>query len=227
MSKKLFVTGTGTDVGKTYISALLLKKMNEYKLNCAYFKAAMSGNARDKDGNLVPGDAEFVKKISGIEQPVSKMCPYVYENAFSPHLASRLEGNPVDFKVVSEWFDKTCSDYDFVLMEGSGGITCPIDFDKKELYLDEIVKSLGLSSVIVADAGLGTINYVLLTVNYMKSKNLKINGLIFNHYHPGNVMEEDNIFMCEHLTGIKTVAKVKDGDDSIEITKEKLISLFE
>ena len=77
------------------------------------------------------------------------------------------------------------------------------------------------------DAGLGTINYVLLTVNYMKSKNLKINGLIFNHYHPGNVMEEDNIFMCEHLTGIKTVAKVKDGDDSIEITKEKLISLFE
>ena len=112
-------------------------------------------------------------------------------------------------------------------MEGSGGITCPIDFDKKELYLDEIVKSLGLSSVIVADAGLGTINYVLLTVNYMKSKNLKINGLIFNHYHPGNVMEEDNIFMCEHLTGIKTVAKVKDGDDSIEITKENLISLFE
>ena len=63
MSKKLFVTGTGTDVGKTYISALLLKKMNKYKLNCAYFKAAMSGNVRDKDGNLVPGDAEFVKKI--------------------------------------------------------------------------------------------------------------------------------------------------------------------
>ena len=61
----------------------------------------------------------------------------------------------------------------------------------------------------------------------MKSKNLKINGLIFNHYHPGNVMEEDNIFMCEHLTGIKTIAKVKDGDDSIEITKENLISLFE
>ena len=57
MSKRLFITGTGTDTGKTYITALLLKKLNESGYNCAYYKAAMSGNERDSKGALIPGDA--------------------------------------------------------------------------------------------------------------------------------------------------------------------------
>ncbi|MGM9534948.1 MAG: ATP-dependent dethiobiotin synthetase BioD, partial [Intestinibacter sp.] len=95
MSKKIFITGTGTDVGKTYVTGLILKKLNENGLNPAYYKAAMSGNERDLEGRLIPGDAVNVKEISKIEQPLDEMCPYVYENAVSPHLASRIEGNHV------------------------------------------------------------------------------------------------------------------------------------
>ena len=65
MAKGLFVTGTGTDIGKTYISALLLKRLNEAGLSCAYFKAAMSGNERLPNGELIPGDAKLVKSVSG------------------------------------------------------------------------------------------------------------------------------------------------------------------
>ena len=83
-TRALFVTGTGTDVGKTYVTALLLKKLRELGHNPAYYKAAMSGNQRRPDGSLIPGDARFVQKVSGITQPLEEMCPYVYEAAVSP-----------------------------------------------------------------------------------------------------------------------------------------------
>ena len=96
MSKAVFITGTGTDMGKTYLSGLIVKKLAQAGKNPAYYKAAMSGNDRRADGSLIPGDALFVKEMSGISQSLDDMCPYVYENAWSPHLASRVEGNPVD-----------------------------------------------------------------------------------------------------------------------------------
>lgn len=90
MGKGIFVTGTGTDVGKTYVTGLIIKKIKENGMTPGYFKAAMSGNEREEDGTLIPGDALWVKNVSGISQSVEEMCPYVYEHAYSPHLASRL-----------------------------------------------------------------------------------------------------------------------------------------
>ena len=66
MAKALFVTGTGTDVGKTYISALMSKALREAGLNAAYYKAAVSGNVRRPDGTLIPGDARFVREYAGL-----------------------------------------------------------------------------------------------------------------------------------------------------------------
>lgn len=227
MSKKIFITGTGTDVGKTYVSGLILKKLNESNISCGYYKAAISGNDTDSNGVLIPGDAKFVKDISGINQDIKKMCPYVYKTAVSPHLASRIEGNPVDIEVVKKGFYEVTNEYDYVTMEGSGGILCPIDYDNNKLFLWELVKELGLATIIVADAGLGTINSVGLTVEFMKQKGISVKGIIMNHYHEGDLMEEDNIRMCEELTGIKVIAKVSDNDNDLNIDSEYLISLYE
>jgi len=226
MSKTLFITGTGTDVGKTYVTALILKKLRELQHLAAYYKAAMSGNNRAPDGTLIPGDALYVKKISGIQQPTEKMCPYVYETAVSPHLAARLEGNPVDPDVILRDFDLLCRQYDYVVAEGSGGILCPLRFDKQELYLEDFIKAENLSCIIVADAGLGTINSVVLTAEYMKSRGIKARGIIFNHFEPDNRMHKDNLYMCEHLTGLKVIACVKNGDPNLEISAEALMNLF-
>ena len=67
MSKNIFVTGTGTEIGKTYVAGLLVKKLREAGEKSAYYKAAMSGNDKDADGNLIPGDAKFVKELAGID----------------------------------------------------------------------------------------------------------------------------------------------------------------
>lgn len=227
MSKGLFITGTGTDLGKTYIAGLIVKKLADAKQSAAYYKAAMSGNDRRTDGSLIPGDALFVQKTAGISQPLEEMCPYVYEHAYSPHLASRIEGHPVQMDVVKAGYYKVCSAYDFVTMEGSGGILCPICFDEAKIQLEDVIKELHLPSILIADAGLGTINSVVLTVEYMKAKNLPVKGIIYNHYHGNDVMEDDNIFMCEYMTGLSTLAKVKDGDTELAMDVQDLMALYE
>lgn len=227
MSKGLFITGTGTDLGKTYIAGLIVKKLADAKQSAAYYKAAMSGNDRRADGSLIPGDALFVQKTAGISQPLEEMCPYVYEHAYSPHLASRIEGHPVQMDVVKARYYKVCSAYDFVTMEGSGGILCPICFDEAKIQLEDVIRELHLPSILIADAGLGTINSVVLTVEYMKAKNLPVKGIIYNHYHGNDVMEDDNIFMCEYMTGLPTLAKVKDGDTELAMDVQDLMALYE
>lgn len=226
MAKKIFVTGTGTDVGKTYVTGLICKKLKEAELSAGYYKAAMSGNDRDADGKLIPGDAAFVKNISGIEQSLSSMCPYIYETAVSPHLASKLEGGPVDLSVVKNGFDAVCEKYDYVTMEGSGGILCPIRFDDKVTMLEDVIKELDLDCILIADAGLGTINSVVLTHEYMKNRGLIIRGIIFNNYVAGDVMHEDNIKMCQHMTGLPVLALVADGDQDLDIDIDVLIGIY-
>lgn len=227
MSKKLFITGTGTDVGKTYVTGLILKKLHESGKNAAYYKAAMSGNVRDSAGRLIPGDALQIKTMSGIAQPLESMCPYVYEAAVSPHLASRMEGNPVELSLVRQTFQRVCRQYDYVTMEGSGGILCPLRFDEEKLLLDDLVKELNLSSLIVADAGLGVINSMVLTAEHMRAKGLAVKGMIFNNYHPGDPMEEDNRFMCEAMTGLKVLACVRRGDTELAMDADALALLYE
>ncbi|HJB27580.1 MAG TPA: dethiobiotin synthase [Candidatus Blautia faecavium] len=227
MSKNIFITGTGTDVGKTYVTGLILKTLKEGGMNPAYFKAAMSGNQRAADHTLIPGDALHVKEISGISQPLGEMCPYVYEHAVSPHLASRLEGNPVKMDRVLEAFHTLCRKYDTVTVEGSGGILCPICYDEEDIRLPHLISALDLSCLLVADAGLGTINDVGLTAFYMKAHGIPLKGIIFNRFQPGNLMHEDNLKMCQELTGVKVIACVKEGGSSLSITSDQLEAFYE
>ena len=165
MSKKIFITATGTDIGKTFITALIVKKLRDAGYNAGYYKAALSG-AEITENGLIPGDAYYVNKVANINETMNNLVSYVYKEAVSPHLASKIEGNPVEMNKVVEAFNNALSKYDYLTMEGSGGIVCPIRYDNKKIMLEDIIKELGLSTIIIADAGLGTINYVVLTIEY-------------------------------------------------------------
>lgn len=225
---KLFVVGTGTDIGKTYVSGLLVKRLCKAGINAGYYKAAMSGNIRDGKGGLVPGDAVTVKKMSGIVQPVEEMCPYVYEKAYSPHLAARFEHREIDMDVVEEGFRRVCARYDFITAEGAGGIVCPLRYEPEgaDIRLEDIIRSFDIPCLIVADAGLGTINHVTLTAEYMKRRDIDVRGIILNRFHPDNVMEEDNLRMCEIYTGLEVIACVGENDKEIDITEEKMEKIY-
>lgn len=227
MSKQLFITGTGTDVGKTYVTGLVVKKLRQAGKHAAYYKAAMSGNQRRTDATLVPGDAVQVQRMSGIGQRLEEMCPYVYETPVSPHLAAKIEGNPVNMRKILADYDDICRTYDYVTVEGSGGIICPLRFDEQKIFLEDFIKARNMPCLMVADAGLGTINAVVLTAAYMKARGISVRGIILNRFDPKSLLHQDNRQMCEYMTGLDVVACVKDGDSDLDISMEVLEELYQ
>lgn len=134
MGRGLFITGTDTDVGKTYVTALLVKTLRSAGYDVGYYKAAISG-AR----TVEESDAGFVNRFAQICEPEDMLLSYLYQNAVSPHLAARIEGNPVEKDVIMGAWERVTAAYPYVTMEGSGGIMCPIRHDEKRCIIWKIL----------------------------------------------------------------------------------------
>ena len=220
--KGLYILGTGTDVGKTYITALWLKALREAGHDVAYYKAAVSGAP-----SISESDAGYVKQVAGLSQADDTLLSYVFDEAVSPHLAARHEGKVIDRTVVNKNFCHVARAHAYTTVEGSGGIICPLHVTDTELYmLEDVVKDLNLPTIIVATAALGTINSTVLTIHYLQSKGIPVKGIIVNHY-TGNPMEEDNCVMIERLTGIPVLDRVGPGQTSLHMDVDAMLSCYE
>lgn len=225
MSRALFVTATGTDAGKTYVAALIVKRLRAAGISAGYYKAALSG-AEERGGKLVPGDADFVARESGMAEAPESLVSYVYKNPLSPHLAAQIEGNPPELDVIKRDFALALKKYDYLCVEGCGGIVCPIRWDDKRLMLEDIIKACGLSVVIVSPSGLGSINSAVLTAGHARASGIDVRGIIMNGYDETQLMHRDNKKMIEELTGVRVAACVKRGDLELDIPVAELCGLF-
>lgn len=225
--KSIFITATGTDIGKTYVSGLMVKKFRDLGLNCGYYKPALSGAIKQQDGSLLPGDCDFVVKTSGLNVKPMDCVTYCFEEAVSPHLAAERQGVRIEKSVIKSEFQKREAIYDYLVVEGAGGITCPFNMKEEVLLLPDVIKAMGLDILIVADGGLGTINSVLLTVEYAKQQGLNIKGLILNNFDENNFMHLDNKKQIERLTGINVIVTIKKGDKDLDISKDDLLKIWE
>ena len=224
MTKAVFITAVGTDAGKSYISGLLVKKLREIGLNAGYYKPVLSGTD-EYDG--IPGDVDFVLKTAKINANPFDLVSFVYKNAVSPHFAARIEKKPVDLCKIKSDFERIKQHYDYIVIEGAGGITCPLKLETDgRILLTEVIKLLGADILIVAPASLGTINSTLLTVEYAKNHAIEPKGIILNHFDENNNMHSDNMAAIEDLTRVKVIAALPAGADNIEIDKNVLLSVF-
>ncbi len=210
-----FVTATGTDVGKTFVTALLVKKWRDSGIDAGYYKAALSG-AELRDGKWIAGDADYVKTIAKLPDSQEELVSYIYKEAVSPHLAARKEGNPVELAKVKADFVAASTRHKFLFAEGSGGIICPIRYDSQKIFLEDIIKTLDLPILIVTTAALGSINSCVLTVEYARAHGLKIRGIIVNRYKDSE-MERDNICMMQEMTGLDILAKIPEGASDLGV----------
>ena len=177
-TKSLFITATGTDIGKTYVSGLIVKKMRDCGFNCGYFKPVLSGAYKCGE-KLIPGDCEFVVKTANLVINPMDCLSYCFEEAVSPHLASERKGIIIETDKIIKKYESLSEQYDYILTEGAGGITCPIRVNNGKYYLmSDLIKDLNQKVLIIADGGLGTINSVLTTVEYIKNRNIEIKGII-------------------------------------------------
>lgn len=208
MAKGVFIVGTDTDVGKTIVTAGLIHVLRNNGYNATYFKAALSGALQIGD-ELIPGDTKLVSEVSNLEEAYENITPYVYRAAVSPHLAAKLENNPMDLDVISKKYAYLKEKYDFIIAEGSGGIVCPLIDDERGLYtLENLIKDLNMSVIIVARAGVGTINHSVLTIKYIEALGIKIRGIIINNYKE-DLICDDNINMIEKMTKVPIIGKFK------------------
>lgn len=229
MAKGIFIVGTDTDVGKTIVTAALMYVLRSSGYNATYFKAALSG-ALEEGNKLIPGDTKLVSKVSNLKEAYENITPYVYKTPVSPHLAAKIENNPIDLDIVKEKYSYLKKNYDYIVGEGSGGIVCPLIYNEKELYmLEDLIKDLNMSVIIVARAALGTINHTVLTVRYIESLGIKIKGIIINNYKE-DFLCDDNINMIEKLTNIPIIGKLKNiedlNDNMIEVIRRNADKAF-
>ena len=226
MGKALFVTGTGTDIGKTYVTGLIVKCLRDAGLSAGYYKAALSGAEVAADGTLLPGDALHVARVAGLDA-ADVTVSYVYRDAVSPHLAAQIEHRLMDFAKVAEDYRRAKERTDYLTVEGSGGIICPLRWDDDEhVVLDDLAVRLGLAALVVADAGLGTINAAVLTAEHLHARGIPLRGFIFNNWQ-GGLMQEDNVRMVEEITGAHVLARVPHGATELPMGADALAALYE
>jgi dethiobiotin synthase len=157
-----FVTGTDTNVGKTFVSALLVSGLQGH-----YWKPIQSG--------LEPcTDREWVKEKTGL--PSEHFFPetYLFKEPVSPHLAAQLENIAIDFETIKLPKQKS---WRHLIVEGAGGLMVPVN---GSLFVVDLIKHLNLPALVVARSTLGTINHTLLTVEKLREKKIDVLGVIMN-----------------------------------------------
>lgn len=213
--KGFFVAGTDTDVGKTFVSSLLVQALKSIDIDPYYFKPVASGGTVDIDA---------VRKFGEMDE-TSSDCPIVFETPCSPHLASELEERPIDKNIILQSCLEVLENKDFPLIEGAGGTIVPIlrsGFDLHDLMLE-----LDLPVILVTKTGVGTINHTMLTLEFMKMIGIKVAGIVFNGYEAGPY-EIDNIKLIHsrcHLPILGVIPKL-DTEPTTEIMKQLAINLL-
>ena len=176
----LFITGTDTEIGKTIVTAGLLRALRLRGVDAVSMKPIQTG-AEKRGGALVAPDLEFHCAVSGYnpkpEFRRKRLAPYCYEPACSPHLAARLAGEYPDMDYIAECKEKLLDKHELVLVEGAGGVMAPVDESRT---MRDLMKKLRLPVVLVARRGLGTINHSLLSLLALKDAGLDVFGIVFN-----------------------------------------------
>jgi len=206
MRRALFVTGTGTDVGKTIVTASLLRALRQRGINAATMKPVQTG-AYLHDGHFVAPDLEVHWRGADWTPPAeqhSLMAPFLYEHACSPHLAARESGRPIDTGTILAAADKLLEQYELLLIEGAGGLMVPLG---EQRMMPELIRELDCPTLLVAMTGLGTINHTLLSVNQLQSDGREIAGIVYCQTAPAEdpAIEADNPPMIEKLSACPTL----------------------
>ncbi len=196
MSQTFFVTGTGTDIGKTYVTSLLAEYTTARGLSTAVMKPAQTGMTDPRNGDL----GKVKERAPGIlDLPMELACPYCLEFESSPHLAAELAGVEIDLQKIASAYSEIRKRFnpDVILLESAGGIYVPLN--QREIMAD-IPARLGIPVIIVADAALGTINHTVLTINELRRRDVEVRGVIVNRVpdDPG-ILIRDNFKMIEKL----------------------------
>ena len=222
MNKGIFITGTDTGVGKTFVAAGLIAAMMEKGLDVCPMKPVESG-CKERKGELIPADAMALLKASGANESVELINPYRLKHPLAPSVAAEIEDVRINRKKIISAYTRLSEKYDLTIVEGAGGVMTPIY--GKYLFLD-LAGDLALPVVIVARPGLGTINHTLLTIEALRSRGLDVFGVIINSAEKSKkgLSEKTNPAVIEELGKVRVLGIVPFSIKTVNFTTRKIFN---
>ena len=170
-----FITGTGTEVGKTVVTALLTLGLNHKGIRCYPVKPVASGGVWI-EGELISDDAVQYQRLAKLSEPLKQLNPFCLEYPASPHFAAEWANTVIPVQQLIDETKTTAERYDAVLIEGAGGWLVPL---QDKVLMRDMAREFGLPIIVVAANVLGTINHTLLTVESIRQSGQTVAGVIF------------------------------------------------
>ncbi len=202
----LFITGTDTGVGKTVVTAALLAWLRQQGHNAGIMKPIETG----VDGecrSAAHSDALFLMEAGGIEDDLSEVCPVRLQPAASPYQAAMIENRTIEMQALLAAYRKLAGKYDWMLVEGIGGVQVPITRDTGVV---DLMRDFALPAVVVTHHQLGTLNHTLMTLDTLKRNHISVKGVIFNRTGPGELdaIERDQPRILTELSGTPVLGEL-------------------
>lgn len=200
-SKGLFIVGTDTGVGKTVITAALAMALRSKGVDVGVMKPVSTGGKR-------PLDALFLKKAAQVDDPLGWINPVHLTLPLAPWIASRLTGRRVNLQKIRQAYRRLQTNHSFLLVEGTGGLLVPIT---RSFTILDLAREFRLPVLVVARAGLGTLNHTGLTLKALREAKLKIAGVVMNGFPPSSkqtIAERTNPQYIKYLYKVVWLTKV-------------------
>jgi dethiobiotin synthetase len=205
----IFITGTDTGVGKTYVAAGIASALRQLAVNVGVMKPAETG-CRLRKGRLVPEDALLLAKSAASGDSLSLVNPYRFRLPVAPSTAAEFEKKRIKLDKIMTSYRSLRRRHDFLIVEGAGGIMTPLTRTKSFIDLS---RAMELPVVIVARPGLGTINHALLTISALKERNIPVAGVVINYAEdvtPGPA-EKTGPSVIEKASGVRILGTLRFG----------------
>jgi dethiobiotin synthetase len=196
--KGIFITGTDTDVGKTYVGAQLVSLLHDNDIKAVPRKPIESGCIRI-GSELEPADARHYFEAAKQKYPLTEICPFRFEAAISPQRAARLSNQLVFLTELVKSCTTNVADDNFLIVEGAGGFYSPLCENGKNA---DLAKKLNLPVLLIANDQLGCINHILLTMEAIANQGLVLIAVILNQKEIYSDKEMNNLEDLETLISV-------------------------
>ncbi len=189
MNSGYFVTGTDTEIGKTYVSCAFLRAFSSHGKRVSAMKPVASGCHRSEQG-LRNDDALQLIASSDHSLPYETINPYAFEPAIAPHIAAEQANISIDLSHLKQCFNTIAEQADITIVEGAGGWLVPLD---NQHSIADLAATLALPVILVVGIKLGCINHALLTAAAIREKGVTLAGWVANRVDPNCACIEENI----------------------------------
>ena len=220
-TRGIFITGTDTGVGKTYVAAGIAAELWRRGVNVGVMKPAETGCVA-REGRLVPRDALRLMRAAHVRDSLALVNPYRFKRPLAPSIAAELEKTNINPHTIVAAYRKLLSRHEVMLVEGAGGIMVPL---RGEYTFLDLAQVLGLPVVIVARPGLGTINHTLLTVSALRERQLSVAGIVINYAREQKVghAETTSPAVIEKISGVKIWGILPHGSRQFKAFAENVL----